>query len=178
MQVDKNCNATGAATQLGAIDDKQSNDADGKHKEIQPQQHLKNKHFQQQSASPLGLDGSNQVPSAATGAAASAPAGQTQSPNAANTNYVPATAPFDSVQQQHNVINRMITNIVQQNNGTKVHKIASESMIPKSRSGADSPHKLNSASGENAAVNNHNKHQPNNSTSFPNASKADGKNVV
>lgn len=166
MQVDKNCNATGATTQniqLVAIDGKHANE-DGKPKDAQQQPQQQNAKSKQQTQT-LGNDSYGQALPGATGAA-STPVGQTQS-------QIVSGAAFEPTQQQHNAINRMITNIVQQSNGTKVQKIASESMIPTTRSGAESPHKSNAAG---AAAAHHGKHQQNNSTSFPtNATKADGK---
>lgn len=176
MQVDKNCNATGATTQnlqMPTIDGKHGNDPDGKLKDSQPQQQQNAKNKQQSQI--VANDSYNHAPISGT-TAASTPIGQTQS-------QIVTTASnqgtFDPMQQQHNVINRMITNIQQSNGSTKVQKIASESMIPTTRSSADSPNKNQTGNSANVTAHHHGKHQQNNSTSFPtNAAKTDGKNTV
>lgn len=201
MQVDKNCNATGTTQNnqqivaLGA-NAKHGSEADPKVKDLQglakpPQEHTK-------SAAPgLGNETGNGAPKAAaattptaTAAAAAtvaASAHQTQAQAASatcasatsNPNQSQSAPMFDSVQQR--MINRIVTTIVQQNNGSaKVQKIASESQIPTFRSGSNDspPHKNNSGTVANACQH-ATYHQQNNSTSFANnAPKTDVKNVV
>lgn len=194
MQVDKNCNATGTTQNnqqivaLG-VNAKHGSDADPKHKDLQQKQ----QHEHPKSAAPgTGHEtgsGTTKAMATAAAAAATAPAHQTQAQTGTvagasatgNPNQSQSAPMFDTVQQQHNVINRMITTIVQQNNGSaKVQKIASESQIPTLRSGSNDspPHKNNSGTVANACQH-ATYHQQNNSTSFThNAPKTDAKNVV
>lgn len=190
MQVDKNCNATGTTQnnqQIVALgtNAKHGSDADPKHRDLQqkqPQEHPK-------SAAPgTGIETGNGTAQAmASAATAAAPVHQTQTQTVAaagasatgNQNQSQSAPMFDTVQQQHNVINRMITTIVQQNNGSaKVQKIASESQIPTFRSNDSPPHKNNSGTIANACQH-ATYHQQNNSSSFArNAPKTDAKIVV
>lgn len=209
MQVDKNCNATGATTQniqltgngggdgivsssvgVGGIG---KHEIDGKHKDIILTQ-MKNKHqsLQAQSTPAMG-NSENQLHAAPITAtsAISTPIGQTQSTNLAE-HIQGATFINDSVQQQqHNVINKMLTNIVNQSNiktaigGNQKGGSGNGSdlqQIPTSRSRCESPHKNNTGNSNQIGMGHHyhgKHHQQNNSTSFPTQpSKIDGKNVV
>lgn len=197
MQVDKNCNATGTTQNnqqivaLG-VNAKHGGEVDSKPKELQQKQqdHIKQKQPQsaQQQQQPSSEIQHSGVTSAAAAAAAAAHPIQPQTAitadasATANPNQSQSAPMFD--QQQHNVINRMITTIVQQNNGSaKVQKMAGESMIPTFRSGnTDSPPQKNiSGKVANACqhATYHKCRQQNNTTSFTNnAPKTDAKNVV
>lgn len=205
MQVDKNCNATGTTQNnqqivaLGA-NAKHGSDADPKHKDLQQKQQQEHP----KSAAPgTGHEAGSGTPktmaaatmatvtttTAAAATAASAHQAQAQTVATAgapatgnpNPNQSQSAPMFDTVQQQHNVINRMITTIVQQNNGSaKVQKIASESQIPTFRTGSNDspPHKNISGTVANACQH-ATYHQQNNGASFTNnAPKTDAKNVV
>lgn len=193
MQVDKNCNATGTTQnnqQIVALgtNAKHGSDADPKNKDLQQKQQQEHP----KSAAPgTGIDsGIGTAKTMATAATtAAAPAHQTQAQTVAaagasatgHPNQSQSAPMFDTVQQQHNVINRMITTIVQQNNGSaKVQKIASESQIPTFRSGStDSPPQKNNSGKIANACQHATYHHQNNSSSFAkNAPKTDAKIVV